>query len=81
MKLHGLLVALSTSKRNIRTEEELLEMSIEEYIQKSKDPKGTTIIGIPVCEISMATWQAVDTNVIEYILTHHLVVVWMLAGI
>lgn len=67
MKLHGLLVALSTSKRNIRTEEELLEMSIEEYIQKSKDPKGTTIIGIPVCEISMATWQAVDTNVIEYI--------------
>lgn len=67
MKLHGLLVALSTSKRSIRSEEELLDMSIVDYIQKSKDPKGTTIIGIPLCEISMATWQAVDTNIIEYI--------------
>lgn len=67
MKLHGLLVALATNRKNLGTEEYLISMTVEEYIQKASEAKGSTIIGIPLCETSMATWQSMDSNVVEYI--------------
>lgn len=67
MRLNGLLVALATNRKNHGNEDILSSMSVDEYIRKSQDAKGSTIIGIPLCEISMSTWQPVDTKVIDYI--------------
>lgn len=67
MKLHGFLVALASRRKAFGTEEDLILMSVEEYITKAQEAKGNTIIGIPVCHISMKTWQAMRSNVIEYI--------------
>lgn len=67
MRLNGLHVALSTNRKSAGSEDALTSMSIKEYIHLSHDSKGTTIVGIPLCEISMTTWQEVNSNIVEYI--------------
>lgn len=68
MKLTELMVALSTYRKRIATVAALPNMTIEEYVARAKEVKGGTIIGIPVCDISMQTWQNFDEqNIVEYI--------------
>ncbi|KAF5100152.1 hypothetical protein D0Z00_001359 [Geotrichum galactomycetum] len=68
MKLTELMVALSTYRKPIATAATLPSMKIEDYVSCAKEVKGGTIIGIPVCDISMQTWQNFDEqHVVEYI--------------
>lgn len=68
MKLTELMVALSTYRKPISKANTLAELSIDEYVSKSREAKGGTIIGIPVCDISMQTWQDFDTyNIVDYV--------------
>lgn len=68
MKLTELMVALSTYRKPITTAANLPNMKIEDYVACAREVKGGTIIGIPVCDISMQTWQNFDEqHVVEYI--------------
>lgn len=68
MKLTELMVALSTFRKPIARTGELVDMPIAEYVSRSREAKGGTIIGIPICDISMQTWQNYNSyNVVDYI--------------
>lgn len=68
MKLTELMVALSTYRKPIARVNALQEMDISEYVTRSREAKGGTIIGIPICDISMQTWQDFESyNIVDYI--------------
>lgn len=68
MKLTELMVSLSTYRKALAKANDLVDMPISEYVLKSREAKGGTIIGIPVCDISMQTWQDYDSfTLVDYI--------------
>lgn len=68
MKLTELMVALSTYRKPIARAGELAEMPISEYVARARETKGGTIIGIPICDISMQTWQDFESySIVDYI--------------
>lgn len=60
MKLTELLVNLSSYKREIAKVADLPDLTIQEYVTRALEAKGGTIIGIPVCDITMQTFQNTD---------------------
>ncbi|KAL7785183.1 hypothetical protein V8C37DRAFT_323704 [Trichoderma ceciliae] len=53
--------------RNIEAPKTLSEMSVEDVVQRSTGSRGGTILKVPRVEAAMQTWQAPNSNHIDYL--------------
>ncbi|KAK5998303.1 Elongation factor 2 [Cladobotryum mycophilum] len=53
--------------RNIEAPKTLSEMSVESVVQRSTGARGGTILKVPRVEATMETWQAPNSNHIDYV--------------
>lgn len=66
--MHEFIIALSTFKTQI-SEEDLLTLTVDEFVQHTRRAKGGTIVRIPKVDINMHTWQY-DSNSTEVKFTY-----------
>ncbi|SEI34761.1 YALIA101S05e10088g1_1 [Yarrowia lipolytica] len=66
--MHEFIIALSTFKTQIN-EEDLLTLTVDEFVAHTRRAKGGTIVRIPKVDINMHTWQY-DTNPTEVKFTY-----------
>lgn len=53
--------------RNIEAPKTLSEMSVEDVVERSTGSRGGTILKVPRVEAAMQTWQAPNSNHIDYL--------------
>ncbi|UKZ47040.1 hypothetical protein TrVGV298_001252 [Trichoderma virens] len=53
--------------RNIEAPKALSELSVEDVVQRSTGSRGGTILKVPRVEAAMQTWQAPNSNHIDYL--------------
>ncbi|KAK9464427.1 hypothetical protein V1512DRAFT_250083 [Lipomyces arxii] len=64
LMLGQLLVALSSTKR---VQEDLTQVSVEDFIKHASEAKGGTIMRVPAVNVAMKTWQPItNTNTVEF---------------